>query len=193
MAVRHQVNRQSHDVTRARHGQPRALRRGSPPDDQALVRATGYPCHIGGLRRCSGDVGKSGGIQIPGTKTPWEPGHTRDMRTTEKAVYITPFSHGEAVLYSAAPSPDTTRSPAVRSVRRPRQCRRHHRSRIRLGHRRTQIRSDRKQRHHRHQPQRRREKRSSAGSLLDSVLSQEAWTRCLRRRRHQRMVNRRRR
>ena len=90
------------------------------------------------------------------------------------------------------PHPDDP-LPAVRSVRRPRQCRRHQRSRIRLGHRRTQIRSDRKQRHHRHQPQRRREKRSSAGSLLDSVLSQEAWTRCLRRRRHQRMVNRRRR
>ena len=112
--------------------------------------------------------------------------------TTAGALHHTIFTRrGRVVVRCALPRHDPL--PAVRSVRRPRQCRRHHRSRIRLGHRRTQIRSDRKQRHHRHQPQRRREKRSSAGSLLDSVLSQEAWTRCLRRHRHQRMVNRRRR
>ena len=112
-----------------------------------------------------------------------------DPVKNETCVFHRPIFTPETDEVLVAVDPLFTAVPSVRRTKR--QC--HHSSRIRLGHRRTQIRSDRqrKQRHHRHQPRRRRAKRSSAASLLDSVLSQEAWTRCLRRRRHQRMVNRR--
>ena len=186
MAVRHQVNRQSHEATRARHGQPRALRRGAHPTTKAALFWASPPLACEPV--CEPEERSVSGSRLQQDDRRRE-AHEDPVKNETCPSFIDQSSHRKQMRSLVAVDPLFTAVPSVRRTKR--QC--HHSSRIRLGHRRTQIRSDRqrKQRHHRHQPRRRRAKRSSAASLLDSVLSQEAWTRCLRRRRHQRMVNRR--